>query len=375
MLREIPAEYRWRVDKARAALAEAGCDLLMLDSGESLAWLSGYSVSETMYRAVFLPREGAPWFVLRHLDAEPCRQGGWIEDIIGYLDSDYPERVMADQIAQRGFGAVRIGVDFNSISWNPARMAFLQAALPGARFVNLEGLTESLRWVKSAQEIGKLAEASAIADRAMAEIAAKARPGLTTREAAATAAACFLRHGADTGETGPIVRGRGSHEFLHGLFRADTLETGDILHVELIPYVGRYGARMMRPVVIGQPSARQQEVAQTLIALQDEQIEAMRPGAIASDVDRIVRGGVLKAGLRDEYTNVTAYTLGLYIRTPRSSDFSRVFLPDQRWALEENMVFHVYTTAEGLGFSETVVVTPEGGRRLTQTPRQILTNG
>ena len=373
MPREIPAEYAWRVDKARAAMAEAGCDLLILDSGESLAWLSGYSVSETMYRAVFLPREGAPWFVLRHLDAEPCRQGGWIDDILGYLDSDCPERVMALEIARRGFGAGRIGVDFNSIGWNPARMAFLQAALPDARFVNLEGLTESLRWVKSNYEISQLARAAGIADKAMAEIAAFALPGLTTRDAAATAAACFLRNGADTGETGPIVPGRGSHEFLHGLFRTETLTTGDVLHVELIPYVGRYGARIMRPVVIGQPSARQQEVARILIALQDEQIAAMRPGAIASDVDRIVRDGVLKAGLRGEYTNVTAYTLGLYIRTPRSSDFSRVFLPDQRWPLEENMVFHVYTTAEGLGFSETVVVTPHGGRRLTQTPRRILT--
>ena len=39
------------------------------------------------------------------------------------------------------------------------------------------------------------------------------------------------------------------------------------------------------------------------------------------------------------------------------------------------MVFHVYTTAEGLGFSETVQVTPEGGRRLTRTPRAILSAG
>lgn len=372
MATEIPAEYLWRVEKARAAMAEAGCDLLILDSGESLAWISGYSVSETMYRAVFLPREGAPWFVLRQLDAEPCLEGGWITDVVGYPDTACPEQVMARELERRGFGAARIAVDFNSISWNPARMAALGDALPQLQFRNLEGLTDALRWVKSDHEISRLAEASAIADKALAEIAEAAVPGFSTREAAALAAACFLRNGADTGETGPIVRGRGSHEFLHGLFRTDTLEPGDVLHVELIPYVGRYGARIMRPVVIGQPSARQQEVAQTLIALQDAQIAAMRPGAIAADVDRIVRDGVLRAGLRDDYINVTAYTLGLYIRTPRSSDFSRVFLPDQDWALEENMVFHVYTTAEGLGFSETVVVTPEGGKRLTRTPRRLL---
>ena len=371
----IPAEYAWRVDRARASMAREACDLMILDSGESLAWISGYTVSETMYRAVFLPREGAPWFVLRELDEAPCREGGWISDVAGYPDMASPEKFMIEELRRRGFAEASIGVDHNSISFNPARADEFAAALPNARFVNLMGATDSLRWVKSAHEIAQIASAAAIADSAMAQVAAAARPGFTTREAAAIAAAAFLREGADTGETGPIVRGSGSHEFLHGLFRTDELGAGDILHVELIPRVAHYGARIMRPILIGAPTERQEEVASQLIRLQDAQIADMKPGAVASDVDRIVRQGVLDAGLRAEYANVTAYMLGLYIRTPRSSDFSRVFLPDQHWPLEENMVFHVYTTAEGLGFSETVVVTPDGGRRLTRTPRRLLLAG
>jgi len=371
----VPAEYAWRVERARALMARENCDLMILDSGESLAWISGYTVSETMYRAVFLPREGAPWFILRALDEAPCREGGWITDVAGYPDTASPETFMVEVLRRRGFADARIGVDFNSVSWNPARAQVFTTALPQARFVNLVGATDSLRWVKSAHEIAQIANAAAIADSAMAQVAAAAHPGFTTREAAAIAAASFLREGADTGETGPIVRGSGSHEFLHGLFRTDELAPGDILHVELIPRVAHYGARIMRPILIGAPTARQNEVAEELVRLQDAQIVAMRPGAIASDVDRIVRQGVLDAGLRAEYDNVSAYTLGLYIRTPRSSDFSRVFLPDQHWPLEENMVFHVYTTAEGLGFSESVVVAPEGGRRLTQTPRRMLLAG
>ncbi|MGO7189788.1 hypothetical protein ACCT14_20450 [Rhizobium brockwellii] len=40
-----------------------------------------------------------------------------------------------------------------------------------------------------------------------------------------------------------------------------------------------------------------------------------------------MRRGALDTALRPTYENVTAYTLGLYTRTPRTSDFSRVFLP------------------------------------------------
>ena len=98
----------------------------------------------------------------------------------------------------------------------------------------------------------------------------------------------------------------------------------------------------------------------------------MKPGELARNIDALLRDAVLAERLRPHYDNVTGYTLGLYGRTPRSSDFSRTFLPNAEWRLEEGMVFHMYVSAQGLGFSETVVVTPTGGRRLTQVPRSIL---
>ena len=170
-----------------------------------------------------------------------------------------------------------------------------------------------------------------------------------------------------------IVKASGNHEFLHGAFKGELLGVGDILHVELIPRVDGYGARLMRPIAIGDTTVKLRDIAARIIAVQDEQIEAMKPGALARDVDAITRQGLIASGLRPRYDNVTAYTLGLYTRTPRTSDFSRAFLPDADWPLEEGMVFHVYATAARLGFSETVVVTPEGGRRLTATARQLLT--
>ncbi|WP_281023779.1 M24 family metallopeptidase [Rhizobium leguminosarum] len=128
----------------------------------------------------------------------------------------------------------------------------------------------------------------------------------------------------------------------------------------------------MRPIVVGGPSAELTATAGKLVELQDRQIMAMKPGALARDVDAIMRRGALDTGLRPTYENVTAYTLGLYTRTPRTSDFSRVFLPTSNWVLEEGMVFHLYATARGLGFSETVVVDKVGGTRLTKTPRLVL---
>lgn len=367
-------EFAARVAKARAAMAEAGAELLLVDHAEFLAWLTGYTVSETMYRAAFLPREGEPWFVLRELDAGPCRNACWFSDIVGFPDTAEPQAVMAEELRRRGFAKARIGADHASYGFTAAMRDRFAALLPDARFVDLQRASDLLRAVKSPAEIALIAEAAGIADKAMAAIAAQARPGLSPRAAAAIAAASFLENGADTGETGPILPGLGDHEFLHGVMTADPLADGDILHVELIPKRRNYGARLMRPVLIGADRRGLSPLAERLVALQDRQFAAMRPGALACEVDAVLREAVLAEGLRPAYDNVTGYTLGLYGRTPRTSDFSRVFLPNARWRLEEGMVFHMYVSAAGLGFSESVVVEAEGGRRLTATPRAMLTS-
>lgn len=365
-------EFAVRTVKARAAMAEAGVDLMLVDHAELLAWLTGYTVSETMYRALLLPRDGAPWMVLRDLDAELCRQQSVVQDIVGFVDDADPHAVIAGSIRARGFADKRIGADFQSYGFTAATRDRLAGLLPEARIIDLPRASDRLRIVKSPAELAVLGRAATIADSAMAAIGAAARPGLSPAEAGAIAAALFLRHGADSGDTGPIVRGTGDHQFLHGTMSIAPLAEGDILHVELIPKVANYSARLMRPVLIGPDRPDLTSIATRLIELQDRQIAAMKAGARARDVDALLREPVLAEGLRQSYDNVSGYALGLYGRTPRTSDFSYVFLPTAGWQLEEGMVFHMYVSAHGLAFSETVAVGAHGGRRLTQTARHIL---
>ncbi len=366
------AEYDRRLGLIRAEMAQRGVDLVLIDHAEFLAWVTGYTVSETMYRAALVPATGAAWFALRALDAEPCRQASWIGDIVGFADTQDAHAAVAETIRARGHGAARIGLDFRSYGCSAHALARLRAELPQATLVDLAGISDRLRAVKSAAEIDVLSRAAGIADSAMAALARTVRLGVSPREAAAIAAAAFLRLGADSGETGPIVRAVGNNEFLHGRMGDDVLVGGDILHVELIPKVANYSARLMRPIVIGGAGATQKAVAERLVALQDRQIAAMRPGVAAAEIDAILRRGVLAEGLRPDYDNVTGYALGLYARTPRTSDFSYCFLPNADWRLEAGMVFHMYASAQGLGMSETVVVEEEGGRCLTRTPRRLL---
>jgi len=360
-------EYRSRLANIRKHMENKNVDVLVLDEVEAMTWLSGYGVSETLWRCCCVPKNGEPFLLVRELDVAPARERSWFPDIFGFVDWEEPVDVLAREISRRGLTGGRLAFDSHSMTL--ARFAKLREALSDTAFVDFGKTTWEVRLVKSPAEVDYLQQAAEIADKAMARAVKAVQLGGTERDVSAAAAAAYLKYGADDGYVGPITSGTG-WDFLHGHLHSHALEQGAIVHIELIPRVRWHTARLMRSGVVGEPTEDQKRVAATLVELQDRQIAAMLPGATARDVDAILRKAVVAHGLRKSFNNITGYTLGLWPpSSQRSSDFTRTFNPTAEWLVQPNMVFHMCVSAHGLAFSETVVVTDNGPQRLTKTPR------
>jgi Xaa-Pro dipeptidase len=364
------AEFEDRLARLRGHMAAQKVQVAIIDQPVFVAYIAGYTPSDTRYRALIVPREGEPIFALRALDRNLAETRSWFERIIDFVDWADPVETITEALRSNGWAEGRIGVDLTSYALTVDRFRRYRDLLPDAVFVDLSGVLPELRARKSAAEIALIERAAGIADAAMAAVVAGARIGTTARDAAKTAAAVYLDSGADHGFTGPITIGRGEG-FLHALLDDQPLAAGDILHAELVPMVLGYSARLMRPTVVGAATAEQRRVAKALIRLQDRQLAAMRPGAPAAEVDAVLRNSLLAEGLREAVPHTTGYTLGYYGRTGRTSDFGRNFLPTSTWALAAGMTFHMYAAAKGMAFSETVLVTEDGPRRLTRTERRL----
>lgn len=362
-------EYAARIAAVREKMAECRADALIVDCVEHMAYLFGYAPPAAFYQPAVLPLEGDPIVVVRSLDLPMFSEQSWVRDCVVVDDWGDPVAVLAETIEKRGFGKGSVAVEFDSHFMPVGRFRQLQAHLPTVRFADFSTVIRTLRLYKSDYEIACLREASRIADIAMTAAIETAGAGVPERDCAAAYYSAALKAGADNGRNLLMASGKRSGA-VHGRLGSQLLQAGDIMHVEAVPLYRGYGARSMRPTVIGAPTSRQQQVADRLIALQDAQFAAMRPGAAARDIDRIVRDGVLKAKLRSDYTNVTGYTLG-YIGLPVTSDFTRTLGPNADWALENRMVFHVYTWAEGMAFSDTILVTENGAEALTRCKRRL----
>lgn len=363
------AEFQSRVAALRAVMARRKVDLLVIDQFEHMVYFGGHLPTAAMYQALLMPVSGEPVAVIRALDAPVFAETSWLSDCVAIGDSDNPVKVVADTIIAKGYGKGVVGVERDSHFLTVNRAMELESRLPDAKIVDFSGEMWEMRQVKSSLELACLQVAAEICDRATAAGFEAAQAGVNEREVTAAITTEALRSGADNTRLVLMASGPRSAA-LHGALGHRTLADGDILHVEMVPHFRGYTSRIMRPKSIGVPTDEQMRISETMIRIQDEQFRAMKPGADARAVDRILREGILSAGLRDSYTNVTGYTLGL-VFIPRTSDFTRVFLADSEWTLEENQVFHMYVWAGGMAFSETVVVTPEGGKCLTAMERKL----
>ena len=367
-------EFVVRIGHLRARLRAAEVDIAIFDEIEAMTWLAGFGNTLNRWRCVGIPVDAEPFFLIRALDATPCRQRSWITDVPTFRDWEDPMPVLVAALEKRGLVRGTIGLDFGSYAMPLSRFAQLRRALPLAQFVDLGPIVSELRLTKSPAEIGLLTRAAGVADAAMVRAAAACVRGASQRDAARVAVSTYVEMGADPGPPGPITAGRG-WDFLHGHLGEAPLADGDIVHIELTPRIAGYSARLMRCAIVGAAPQALQDAADALRELQDRQIAAMVPGAIAADVDAILRDGILAAGLRKTYDNISGYTLGHYAPAgPRTSDFTRIFHPGAMWTIEPNTVFHMYASAAGASFSETVHVTADGPRRLTQLPRTLIVN-
>ena len=368
-MRPFPREeYEARLRRVRVVMTERSVDALIVDTCEMLNYFTGYAVSENRYRAAVIRPEGDPVMAVRRLDEQPFLNASWFDDRRAFDDTEDPVAVVAEVVGD----AARVGLDLNSYCMPAKRFRHLERLLPGAEFVDFSDVLMPMRLRKSPAEIEVMRTAAAIADEAMRRAIAAAVPGASSRRAASVASGAFVELGADFGRTGPITVGRGWN-FMHGKLSDDPLVEGEVLHLELVPKVRGYCARLMRPAVMGEPSAELAAAAAALIGLQDRQMAAMVPGAEARAVDAVMREGAVRAGLRRDYVNNTGYTLGYYFeQAPRTSDFTRLFTADADWRLEAGMTFHMYASADaGVAFSETVLVTDGGPECLTRTERRL----
>lgn len=365
-------EFRERLARVQAGIAERGLAGLVLCQPESITWLTGFwTRGYASLQYALVPRDGEPTIVCRDMEAYYLEHTSVFPTAVYWSDGDDPLAVASDAMERR-FGGATLGIELGSWTLSADRYRRLSELAPAIRFENATDLVPSCRRLKSAAEIALMRRAGVAAEAGMAAAAATAGEGISERDLAAEVAAALIRAGSDM--PGPGVLSSGERAFhLHGSYIDRRLERGDTVQFEVLACVRHYHARFMRTLKIGHASEAESSMAERLIALQDEALAAVRPGVPATVPDGIYRRGVREAGLGERYTNKTFYGIGLLL--PPVSGEGPEAHPGADWSFEPGMTLHSYVLARDFGFSESIVVTDDGCERLTNYDRALIVAG
>jgi Xaa-Pro aminopeptidase len=359
-------EVAGRADKARARMAEAGCEALLVSNLVNVRYLTGFSGSAGML--LLRPHDAVLVTDGRYAlqaPAELARSG-----VVAQVHA-LPAAEQLSLLPELTAGLAMVGLEADHITWALQRR-YARTWGRGKRLVPTTGVVEELRRRKDAGEVARIAAAAGIADQAFTAVAAMLEAGPTEAEVAAALDAGMRRLGAEAAAFETIVASGPNGAEPHHRPGGRRVALGDLVVVDFGARVEGYCSDMTRTVRAGAPGDVGEElrrVAQVVLASQDAGLSAVRDGAAGSEVDRACREVVEAAGWGEYFVHGTGHGVGLDIHeAPSLARSSADILGSGQVVTVEPGVY-----VPGLGGArteDTVVVTEAGCEVLTLTPKQ-----
>jgi Xaa-Pro dipeptidase len=362
-----------RIAAAQELMRANAIDALLILTHDDYIYLFG---QDRFQPRAIVPQEGPPVIICSRGEEEEVREslkplearvfasvGQQIHDVVGTM-----------QALQSTLGRPpTIGVQF----WfeTPAVLLQLfQHANPQVKVVDSASVMDTLRMVKSADELALMAEAARIAERGMEAAIQAIRPGVTENQVAAEAIYAMRKAGA-SGTAVPIFVNSGVRSlWLHGTATAKVIERDDLVVIDLVPVFRGYCANLARVTVVGEPSAAQRRLFDTYLAAQQAAIEAVRPGVPVSDLDKAAEAIVRDAGFGEHYVKGISHGIGLRFE---ESPAPTIHPKHASLKLQEGMtitVGHPILAVPGIGgvrLEDTGVVTATGWQSITEYPKDL----
>ncbi|HKW69768.1 MAG TPA: Xaa-Pro peptidase family protein, partial [Candidatus Dormibacteraeota bacterium] len=251
----------------------------------------------------------------------------------------------------------------------------------GAQPVDSELIVESLRRVKSPAELECIQLACDWAVRAHRRMQAVITTGKTEMECYTPAADETLfemirempgwrPRGVDrTGLVAMFVGGR-STAMPHGFVKGHGIQRGDVLVSGAGVNIDGYRSELERTMIVGQPKRDQVRAFEAMLALQSRALEVMAPGVPAGEVELATVPLAEELGVAGNLRHHVGHSIGL-------EGHEAPFLDRGDDAvLEPGMVFTVepgvyINELGGFRHSDTVVITEDGCRSMTDYPREL----
>ena len=381
------SEYEERLAGLAEHLLERKLTGAVLFDPYYVLYYAGFAFAPTERPIAFvLNAEGRGGMLVPRLEREHAQANASVDHVADYPEypsETHPTESLRELLEEMGVTG-SFGADQDGYPWVLGYRGPTLTELTGTTPQRITGFVEDQMAVKSGAEIALIRESAKWGNLAHALLQRYTRPGLTETEVSWRAGAeathamldaigpiyrgqSLLFEGASAGYRGQIGR---NAAIPHSLANNIVFQEGDVLVTGASAPVWGYLSELERTMVIGPPSPEQHELFEHVVALQDVAFEAIKPGALCSDVDRAVRAYYDEHDLWKYWKHHVGHCIGLRYHEGPFLDIG------DDTEIKPGMVFTVEPGlyAAGLGgfrHSDTVAVTDDGVEFLTYYPRDL----
>ena len=342
------------LDAARARIAEAGAEALLVTAPANVRYLSGFSTPAD--GRVLVTSDGA-WLITDDRYTVQAAEESWLAEQV--IADDWPARVAELAAGQ----TLAIEAEHLTV----AQLGKLEKHL-GREIVTSEGLLRPLRMRKRPFEIAWLREAARLTDLALSHVVETLlRPGVRELDVALELERVMRADGADGASFEIIVASGPRSAMPHGVASDRRIEAGDLVTIDVGAKVAGYHADMTRAIGVGPVAEPLRGWYDAVLAAQRAALKAVAPGVTGVELDGVARRQLAQSDLAESFTHSLGHGTGLEIHegpslSSRSTD-----------TLEPGMVVTVepgvyVAGVGGLRIEDLVLVTEDGHALLSATP-------
>ena len=300
-----------RVERARQAMATQGIEALLLSMGADLPYFTGYEAMPLeRLTMLVVPRDAEATLVVPALEAPRVQERPEVFSLCPWGETEDPIDIVAGLIGDAALAAI------GDHTWSRFTVDLLEAC-PRLTLRRASEITSPIRAVKSPDEIERLRTAAQAVDRIATRLQGGEIELVGQTEASVSA------------ELGRQILDEGHHRVNFAIVAAGANaasphhEAGDrVIEVDEVvlcdfggTWVGDdgvgYCSDITRCVWTGTPPQEFNELYEVLRRAQAAQVEFVRAGALAQDVDRVGRKIIADADYGDYFVHRTGHGIGV----------------------------------------------------------------
>ena len=236
---------------------------------------------------------------------------------------------------------------------------------------DLSNSINSLRMIKSPDEISKMIEAQRIAEAGFEHMLSFVHEGVTEREIQLELDYYMLSHGAEALSFDTIALSGANTSLPHGVPSDKRVEQGDFVLLDFGAVVDGWHSDMTRTFCVGEPGDEMKQVYEIVLQAQLAGIAAVRAGISGKELDAVARKIITDNGYGRCFGHSLGHGVGMEIHeSPYAS-------PSVSDIINEGAVVTVepgiYLEGKfGVRIEDFVIVTKDGCINMTEAPKELI---